>query len=107
LGPDLETVKTTGREKLLINIVDPNREVLANYIAYVIETKDGESLMGLVANETAASVIVRQAYGKEDIVPRAQISKMQSQGQSLMPEGLEAGLTMQGMADLLDYLEKN
>jgi len=30
---------------------------------------------------------------------------MQSQGQSLMPEGLEAGLTAQDLADLIDYIE--
>jgi len=48
---------------------------------------------------------VRQAYGKEDIVPRSQIRKMRSQGQSLMPEGLEVGLTPQDLADLLEYIE--
>jgi putative membrane-bound dehydrogenase-like protein len=107
LGPDLETVKTTGKEKLLINIVDPNREVPANYQAYLVETKSGETFMGLLANESASGVTVRQAYGKEDILPRAQISKVQSHGQSLMPEGLEAGLTTQNVADLLEYIAPN
>jgi putative heme-binding domain-containing protein len=99
------TVKNTGKEKLLVNIVDPNREVRPDFISYVVETKDGESLVGLVANETSTTVTVRQAYGKEDIVPRAQIRKMRSQGQSLMPEGLEAGLTPQDLANLLEYIE--
>jgi hypothetical protein len=39
------------------------------------------------------------------VVFRTNIAKMQSQGQSLMPEGLEAGLTPQGLADLLEYIE--
>jgi hypothetical protein len=30
---------------------------------------------------------------------------MQSQGQSLMPEGLEAGLGPQDLADLMSYVE--
>ena len=30
LGPDLVTIKTTGREKILTNFIDPNREVLAS-----------------------------------------------------------------------------
>jgi hypothetical protein len=30
---------------------------------------------------------------------------MQSQGQSLMPEGLEAGLAAQDLADLISYIE--
>jgi len=105
LGPDLVTVKNTGKEKLLVNILDPNREVRPDFISYVVETKDGESLVGLVANETSTTVTVRQAYGKEDIVPRSQIRKMRSQGQSLMPEGLEVGLTPQDLANLLEYIE--
>jgi putative membrane-bound dehydrogenase-like protein len=105
LGPDLVTVKNTGREKLLVNILDPNREVRPEYVSYVVETKDDESVIGLVSGETGATVTVRQAFGKEDVVSRANIKKMQSQGQSLMPEGLEAGLAPQDLADLLDLIE--
>jgi len=105
LGPDLVTVKNSGKEKLLINILDPNREVRPDYISYVVETKDDESYIGLVANETATTVTIRQAYGKENVISRSDIKKMQSQGQSLMPEGLEAGLKPQDLADLLDYIE--
>ena len=104
LGPDFVTVKTTGREKLLTNLVDPNREVRPEFVAYVVETKDDESYVGLVVNETSASVTLRQAYGKEDVISRANIAKMRSQGQSVMPEGLEAGLSAQDMADLLEFI---
>jgi putative heme-binding domain-containing protein len=106
LGPDLVTVKNTGKEKLLVNILDPNREVRPEYVSYIVETDDGESYVGLIVNETSTSITVRQAYGKEDMVPRLRIRKMRSQGQSLMPEGLEAGLTTQGFADLLEYIER-
>jgi putative membrane-bound dehydrogenase-like protein len=105
LGPDLVTVKNAGREKLLVNILDPNREVRPEYVSYVIETKDDESVIGLIAAESGAAVTVRQAFGKEDVVSRANIKKMQSQGQSLMPEGLEAGLAPQDLADLLEWIE--
>jgi putative membrane-bound dehydrogenase-like protein len=104
LGPDFVTVKTTGKEKLLTNIVDPNREVRPEFVSYVVDTKDDESLIGLVINETANSVTLRQAYGKETVVSRGKIEKMQSQGQSVMPEGLEAGLSAQDMADLLEFV---
>jgi putative heme-binding domain-containing protein len=105
LGPDLVTVKNTGKEKILVNILDPNREVRPDFISYAIETKDDESLIGLVANETASSITLRQAYGKEDVLNRTRIKKMQSLGQSLMPEGLEVGLTAQDFADLISYIE--
>jgi putative heme-binding domain-containing protein len=104
LGPDLVTVKTTGKEKILVNLIDPNAEVRPEFVGYVVETKDDESLLGLVVNETGTSVTLRQAYGREDVIPRANITSMKSQGQSIMPEGLEAGLTPQQMADLLEHI---
>jgi putative heme-binding domain-containing protein len=104
LGPDLITVKTTGKEKILVNVIDPNAEVRPEFVGYVVETKDDESLLGLVVNETGSSVTLRQAYGKEDVILRSNITLMKSQGQSIMPEGLEAGLTPQQMADLLEYI---
>jgi putative heme-binding domain-containing protein len=104
LGPDLVSVKNTGKEKILTNIIDPNAEVRPEFVAYVVETKDDESLLGLVVNETATSVTLRQAYGKEDVISRSNITSMKSQGQSVMPEGLEAGLAPQSLADLLDYI---
>ena len=104
LGPDYVTVKTTGKEKLLTNIIDPNREVRPEFVAYVVETKDDESYVGLVVNETSTSVTLLQAYGKEDVIPRVNIAKMHSQGQSVMPEGLEQNLTPQDMADLLEHI---
>ncbi len=105
LGPDLVTVKTSGKEKILVNILDPNREVRPEFVSYVVETKSDDTLIGLVANETATSVTLRQAFGKEDVIPRSNIVKMQSQGLSLMPEGLESGLTAEDFADLLGYIE--
>jgi putative heme-binding domain-containing protein len=104
LGPDLATVKNAGKEKLLTNILDPNREVNSNYLGYAVETRDGESFTGLMVNESANSVTLRMAGGSESVVPRANIASMQSQGRSLMPEGLEEGLSAQEMADLLEFI---
>ncbi|GDY20957.1 cytochrome c [Verrucomicrobiota bacterium] len=104
LGPDLVSVKNTGKEKILLNILDPNREVPPNYQAYVIETKNDESFMGLVASETSTSVTLKMAFGKDANIPRSQIKTLKNQGLSLMPEGLEAGLTPQAAADLLEYI---
>jgi putative membrane-bound dehydrogenase-like protein len=106
LGPDLVTVKNTGKEKMLVNILDPNREVRPEFVNYVVETKDDESYIGLVVSETGTTVTLRQAFGKEYVIPRKNVRKMQNQGQSLMPEGIEAGLTPQDLADLLTYVEK-
>jgi len=104
VGPDLAGARSGGKEKLLINVLDPNREVSPNYFAYVVETKEGDSYTGIIVNEAASSVTVRQPLGIEVVVPRSQIAKMQAQRTSLMPEGLEEGLTQQDLADLVDFI---
>ena len=97
-------MRANGREKLLIAIVDPNREVAPPYLAFTLETKAGESHVGILAQETTTSVTVRQAYGREEVIRRADLRGMTCQQQSLMPEGLEAGLTPQDVANLLEFL---
>jgi putative membrane-bound dehydrogenase-like protein len=104
VGPDLAGARNGGKEKLLINILDPNREVPPNYFGYVVDTEEGDSYSGLIVNETASSVTVRQSLGIEVAVPRSRIAKMQAQKLSLMPEGLEEGLTNQDLADLVDFI---
>ena len=105
LGPDLVTVKNTGKEKIMVNILDPNREVRPDYVSFLVETKDDESQIGLIVNETASTVTLRQPYAKETVISRSDIKKMQSQGQSMMPEGIEAGMLQQDLADLIEYIE--
>ena len=106
LGPDLVTAKNAGKEKLLVNILDPNREVATQYSAYLVETKDGESVLGIIAAETAGTITLRQAYGVESVIFRSNIKKLKNQGMSLMPQGLEEGLGAQGLADLLEFISK-
>ena len=104
VGPDLTTVRNAGKQKLLVNVLDPNREVAPNYVAYLVETRHDESLVGIIAAESAGSVTVRQAFGRETVVPRGDIRRIESQRLSLMPEGLEQGLTPQDAADLLEFV---
>jgi putative heme-binding domain-containing protein len=104
LGPDFVTVKTAGKEKLLASLLDPNAEVAPQFIAFQVDTKDGESYTALIANETPANVTLRMASGQELTLPRTQVKGMKSSGQSLMPENLTAGLTVQALADLIEFV---
>lgn len=103
VGPDLTTVRNDGKAKALVNIVDPNREVAPNYVAYTVETRAGESLVGVIS-ETASGVTVHQPFGKDTTVLRSDIKRIESQHLSLMPEGIAEGLKSQDMADLLEFV---
>jgi len=104
IGPNLETIRGWDREKLLLNILDPNREVAANYIAYVVELKDGGSLAGMISEETAGSIKLRRVGAPEETILRPNIAKLTSSAISLMPEGLESSIPPQAMADLISFL---
>ena len=42
--------------------------------------------------------------GAQRVLPRASVKRIAASKVSLMPEGLEAGIPVQGMADLIGYL---
>ncbi len=104
LGPDLITVKTKGRDGILSAILDPNKEVAPQFIAYTVETKDGQSLTGFIAKDDASGLTLKMIGGAEQTIPRSQIKGSTSSGISLMPEGIEAGMDAQAMADLLTFI---
>ncbi|MGE0414690.1 MAG: c-type cytochrome, partial [Verrucomicrobiales bacterium] len=104
VGPDRVTFKTKGRTIILTNVLDPNREVAPQYLAYALTTTGGETATGTIASENPSSVTLRLPFGEEKEYSRASIASLQALGQSLMPEGLEAQLTPQDLADLLEYI---
>ena len=104
LGPDLASVRSNGKEKLLVSILDPNREVLPTFMAWGIETLDGTTWNGIGVREDASAVVIRIAGGQEIAVSRGEIRKVTRSDRSLMPEGLETGLKPQDLADLLEHL---
>jgi putative membrane-bound dehydrogenase-like protein len=106
LGPDLITVKTKGRDSLLTAILDPHKEVAPQYIAYDVTTKDGNALTGMIVRDDATSLALKIMGGAEITIPRANVKGSASAGKSLMPQGLESGLSVQDMADLLTFIEE-
>ena len=104
VGPHLGTIKAWSVEQILTNVLDPNREVSPNFALYIVETNDGRTLAGLIGSETAGNLKLRRADGGTDTILRSEIKSLSSPGISLMPEGLEAAITPQQMADLIEFL---
>lgn len=104
VGPDLMGVQSKTPDAILISILDPSREVAANFLNYVVVTKEGRVATGMLAGESSTAVTLRRAEAAEDIVPRADIEELTSTGKSLMPEGMEQQIDPQSMADLIQFL---
>jgi putative membrane-bound dehydrogenase-like protein len=104
VGPPLSDVKVKPPEGLLSDILDPNRMFEARWSAYAIETKDGRALSGLIQSETSDSVVLAMMGGAKETISRSDIKEMKSLDRTLMPDGLEAAITKEQMADLLAFL---
>ena len=106
IGPDMLSVVEHTPERLLSSILDPSSDIQPGYNAYTCTLNTGEQIYGLLASESAASVVMKLIDGTTRTVLRTQIKTLQSQNVSLMPEGLEAAIDHQGMADLIAYLRQ-
>ncbi len=105
LGPDLRSVAQHDAEKLLNSILDPSAIIEPGFMAYHCTLKNGEQLYGVIATETSASLTLKMAGNVTRSVLRSDVASLKSTGISLMPEGLEAAMTPQALADLIAYLK--
>lgn len=104
VGPDLASMKSMGAEKLVIHILDPNREIAPNAIAWDLESIDGNLYRGLLLQKSDESVELLLAGGQKATVEADQVTSLNPTGLSLMPEGLEQSLSQQDLADLIHFI---
>jgi putative membrane-bound dehydrogenase-like protein len=105
VGPDLFGIRNQPKEAILLHIIIPEHEITRGFEVYVVATKDGRTLTGLLSSETPTSVTLKQALGKEETVLRADIEQLVSNRLSLMPQGMEKLMSKQELADVISYLK--
>ena len=105
VAPDLASVKSKSDADLLVSILDPNREAQPNFNVYTVVTDQGRVYNGIVAAESAGSITLKRAEGKQDMILRSNIDQMISTGLSLMPVGLEKDLKRQEIADVIAFVK--
>ena len=104
VGPNPATFRNRGDAWILVNILDPNREVNPEYLSYSVTTRDDRDVSGLITAETSGGITVTGADGVAFNLLRRDLAEVRASKLSLMPEGLEQSIDKQGMADLLAYL---
>jgi putative membrane-bound dehydrogenase-like protein len=106
VGPNLGSVAGRDRKALLTDLLNPNRAVAPQYQVYLVKTPTQELISGIIVAETPQSVTLRRAQGEQTTVLRRDILEIKAWPASLMPEGLDAALSAQNFADLIEYLRK-
>jgi len=105
VGPNLKAYYNKSASDFTTAILDPNAAVEPRYVSYTITTGDERTLVGVIANESAASLEVVQPGGIRETILRTDIEGIRATGLSLMPDGLEGAISPQAMADLIAYLK--
>ena len=105
VGPDLFDIRRQTKENILFHIVNPDAEIAPAFTAYLAEAKDGRVLSGILVGDTPTSITLRGPLGIEATLLRTDLAKLEALPGSLMPAGLEAGLSKRQLADLLAYLK--
>ena len=104
IGPDLTAAQRNDLGTMLLSIVNPSAEIREGYEAYSMETRDGRSLNGFLADRDPQVVVLRTLDGQNISLPRSEVTEMKGSGLSLMPEGLLDSLKDQQVRDLFAYL---
>ena len=106
LGPKLSRIGPIRSVKdLLEAIVFPSATVGNGFETYLLTEKQGHTHAGVIHRETTNALYLRQADQGIVRISRNEIRSLLRSPVSLMPAGLDGGLSDQDLADLVAYLQ--
>jgi putative membrane-bound dehydrogenase-like protein len=105
VGPDLSVIgKKASRENLFESILYPSKAIADQYLTWIVETKKGLSLSGLLVEETPKHIILRDGNAKDYKVEKKDIVSRTKSPTSIMPDNLIVYMTEDDVVDLVAYL---
>ena len=105
IGPDLSMIGKKGsKENLFESILVPSKAIADQHVSWVVNTIDGQTITGLLVQETETTLTLRDANGKDYPIAAKDVEKKTKSLVSLMPEGLVATLTEDELVDMVAYL---
>jgi uncharacterized protein len=104
IGPDLTGMAVHTKDHLLVEILDPSRSVEGNYRQYMVTTRAGRTLTGLLVSENKTAIEFIDVEAKKHTLLREDIEELQASPKSLMPDGFEKQLKPTEIQDLLEFL---
>ena len=106
VGPDLVSIGASAPIDYLIEaLLDPNAKVKENYHSQILETDSGELFTGIVVSHADGLWTLRQANDELVRIPDEEVID-ESEGTSLMPEGVVDGLTQEELVHLVTFLSR-
>ena len=104
VGPQLDGIGSRGLERLLEDVLDPNRNVDQSFRVTNLALQSGQVISGLLLREEGEVLIVADAQGKEVRVPRSSVEERTTAQLSPMPANLADQIAVPEFNDLMSYL---
>ena len=104
VGPQLDGIGNRGVDRLMEDILDPGRNVDSHFRLHVITRQDGSVLAGLERGELGQVLIVVDAAGQEQRLPKSDIKTNEETAFSLMPAAFGASIPEADFQDMLAWL---
>jgi len=104
IGPNLDGVGIRGLDRLLEDVLDPNRNVDQAFRITQVATSDGRIVSGLVLREEGQLLVLADAQGKELRVSTAEIDERSVNQLSLMPSNVPDLVSEADFVHLMGYL---
>lgn len=103
-GPDLSNLIHRDARSVERDIREPSATLHPDYVTYLAELKNGDSLTGFIRSQGDDSIRLFEADGKDTVIPRADLQNLHPTGQSLMPTSLLDTLKPDDVRDLMTFL---
>jgi putative heme-binding domain-containing protein len=104
VGPQLDGIGSRGLERLMEDVLDPNRNVDQSFRVTNLALQNGQVVSGLLLREEGEVLIVADSQGKEVRVPRASVEERSTAQLSPMPANMAEQLPEPEFYDLMNYL---
>jgi putative heme-binding domain-containing protein len=106
IGPELTGYDRSNADFWLDNLFMPSMEIREGFGAYIVKTKGGQILTGLMDAQDASGIVIKDMAGNKTALKQADIETMTASPISLMPEGLTTGMSDADLKDFFAYLMK-
>lgn len=104
IGPALDGIGTRGLDRILEDLLDPNRVVDARYRASVLALKNGRVARGLITGDEPNQFVLVDSDGRETRIQKGEVEMRGDSALSPMPNDLAGSLTETEFFDLLAFL---
>ena len=105
LGPDLSGIRNQPADAILLHALVPDYEITPGYQCYVLDTRDGRTLVGRMESEAPNSLTLRDGSSQSHVILRGDVVTVSASPRSLMPADLERTMSEQELADVIGYLK--